>query len=296
MQQVMYLMRVASSDEGGVLAKGTTYGSAKTYKMRSCFAFASIGFQASQHSDKSRVTVLGLRSLPESMKEEKQARWEKLQALYAEIMTDDFPRRLQARTLRLLPIILQNARIFANAAAAELGEQRAGDQLGSTLAGAYSLFSEGVITFEKAREWVAKCDWSEEKTLERNHDEMALLSHLLEQIIIADSEHGMQRRSVGELIMLAEGHDLADNVTPPLARQSLRRIGFKVETINKKEMLVISNNANWVQAALKDTPWSKNHNKILMRLDGTIALNATHFATGIKTRAVALPLELVTGK
>jgi hypothetical protein len=53
-------MRAASSSDGGLIAKGTGNG-AKTYTIRSCFAFCSIVPQATLGSDVRRITNLELK-------------------------------------------------------------------------------------------------------------------------------------------------------------------------------------------------------------------------------------------
>lgn len=286
MQSVLGLMRVASSEDGGLITKGSAGGSAVSYKIRSCFAFASISVQVSQQSDRSRVTILGLRKLDS---EEGAERWKDLQAKYHEIITDDFVSRLQARTIMLMPVILANARTFSAAAAVVIGEQRAGDQLGALLAGAYSIHSNKEITLEDAITWLKARDWSEEKSLDKTRDEVSLLAHIMEQMTFVETTGSRYERNVGELVAIAAHEPTGEGILPYEAQQRLKRVGIKVED----QYLVISNTADWVKKCLANTPWSKNHNKILLRLEGAIGLETTRFGSGIQTRAVGIPLRLI---
>jgi putative DNA primase/helicase len=283
MQSVLGLMRAASSDDGGVITKGSAGGSAVSYKIRSCFAFASISVQVAQQSDRTRVTVLGLTKPDSSASAE---RWKELQLKYVEIITDEFVQRLQARTIILMPTILANTKKFAAAAAIVIGEQRAGDQLGALLAGAYSVFSNREITAEEAIEWLRERDWSEEKALDRTRDEVSLLAYLMEQMTTVETVHSRYERNLGELVAIAANHNTSDVILPEMAQARLKRIGFKIDG----HYLVVSNTADYIKKVLSNTPWAKNHNKILMRLDGAINMDTTRFGSGIQTRAVGLPL------
>jgi len=286
MQQVLALMRAASADDGGIMAKGTTGGSARTYRIRSCFAFASIAYQVAQQSDRTRVTALGMRR---AFDEGREARWAKLQAEYVALITDEFVNRLHARTAQLIPVLLDNARTFAAAAAAVIGEQRAGDQLGALLAGAYSLASNSRITYEAAVEWVAARDWNDERGHDKTRDELALLAYLLDQIITIETTHGRAERTLAELVAIAALRDTYSDITPEGAQNALKRCGIKVEG----SMLVVSNSATWIAKRLEGKPWAKNHGRILQRIEGSEALATTRFGPGLTARAVAVPLALI---
>lgn len=293
-QNILTLMRSASTDDGGLLLKGSATGAAKSYSIRSCFAFASIGVQAAQQSDRSRITILSMRSLSKD-DPKRVERWEALQALYNEVITDEFVMALQARTVRLLPVILKNAQTFANAAASVLGEQRQGDQLGALLAGAYSLFTEKEITYEAARAWVAEKDWSEERSLDGTKDELALLSYIMDQLTQIEGEHAKVERNIGELVMIAANQKGEYNIGPVAANDRLKRLGIKVEQDHMNEWwIVISNSSEQVRKLLRDTAWNRNHARILLRLPGAVEKTSARFASGVITRAVAVPLKVLT--
>lgn len=285
LQTILALVRSSSSFEGGSIVKGGQSGTSKSYRIKACFAFASISPQVSNAADKSRVTVLSL--IEPQDRAESLDRWQAMQGLMSEILSEEWCERLQARTIQMLPMILENAKVFTRAAASVLGEQRAGDQIGTLLAGAFSLFSSSVIDYERAVEWVQARDWSEIKSSER--DEEMLLAHLLEQQTSVESAVGVKHdRTVGELVSIsAKGPALSEVITQDLANQRLRRIGMKVE----EGALVISNTSDWIKRNLERTPWAKGHNKLLLRLNGAKNVGSTKFASGLQTRAVKIPLE-----
>jgi putative DNA primase/helicase len=292
-QMVLNLMRAASSEDGGIMAKGSAGGTAKTYRIRSCFAFASISVGVYLHSDRSRVSVLGLVS--EQDREKKDTRWKALKELHRNVISEEYCSRLRARTISRLPTIRQNADTFAEAVAFELGEQRAGDQLGTLLAGAYSLVSDKVISYEDACKWVKERDWTEEKNNEESKDEMALLRFLTEQAVKMESAYGNIDRTVAELVSYAVGDRLGQDdlvANPEKAHDRLKRCGIKVDA----DFLVISNTHDQIRKWLAGTQWSKNHNKILQRIFGAKTAPSVRFGSGVPTRGVMIPLHFVLSK
>jgi len=184
---------------------------------------------------------------------------------------------------------------FAAAAAAELGAQRAGDQVGALLAGAYSLTSTKEITFETACEFVSKMNWIEEKAQDSTRDELGMISHLLSSITRIESAHGIQERSLGELVRIAASYitDKTLMVSITQAEERLGRMAMKV----KGGYLIIGNNQTPINQILEKTAWLRNYNKLLMRLEGAEDMDATTFASGVKSRAVKIPLTtLFDGK
>lgn len=288
-QNILTLMRSASSDNGGLLLKGSATGHAKSYSIRSCFAFASIGVQAAQQADRSRITILGMKRLLDS-DPSRNTRWAELQRRYHEVVTDEYVQRLQARTIKLLPIILRNAQTFSNAAASVLGEQRTGDQLGALLAGAYSLFSDGEIGFDAAVKWVSDKDWSEETSLQGTKDEISLLSFIMDHLVQVESGdlHTRYERSIGELVSIASGTQTI-GISMNDAEGKLSRVGIKV----KDKVVYVSNSHKFIVSLLKDTAWAKNHSKILRRLPGAVEKDSIRFGVGVTTRAVGIPLSVL---
>lgn len=300
-KKVLGLMRAASADDGGYLVKGSSGGNEKKYRIRSCFAFASIGVTATQQSDRTRITLLSLVNLPDGP--EKEEKWFKLQRLHAELLTDEFALNLQARTISILPTILKNAVTFSKAAAAVLGKQRIGDQIGSLLAGAYSLSSRSLISYDDAIEWINKRDWDEERQLEETRDENRLLSHLMERLTRMDRQVGPGlERTIGELMSIAINHGPDEAVSPTDAEGRLNRLGFKIYTKKaekeggeRRVYFAISNSSGHIKKFLWKTPWTNNWAKILARLDGAIHIDPTRFAVGHTSRAVGVPMDFLLG-
>ena len=285
MQAVMALMRAASAEDGGVMAKGTSSGTAKTYRIRSCFAFASIAVQVHQQSDRTRVTVLTL-SRPSTTKQE----WEEKRRYFTKTFTADYVQRLQARTVKLLPVILHNTKVFSKIIAEELGEQRLGDQLAPMFAGRVSLMSSDRISEEDARELFRGYEFDDERSLTETKDELACLRHILEQQITAHNrdDRAMQV-TVSELVQAVRNIEGGVNITAMTAEEVLSRCGLKVE----HDVILVSNTSLWIRNALINTQWAKNHSRILIRIEGAKTTSVVRFAGGIISRAVQIPLNVV---
>lgn len=291
LQSILSLVRSSSSHDGGSIIKGGAGGTAQSFVIRSCFAFASITPKTANAADRSRVTVLTLTKPPELVKTVAQEHWAKIEAALYDCFSPERCERLRARTLALLPQLLQNAKIFARAATVVLGESRAGDQLGTLLAGAYSLKRSDVVEFEYAKQWIAERNWDEIRNDET--DELTLLAKIMEQQIRVRTANGSEHeRTIGELILIAaEGGKGSEVVDREAAYARLNRIGIRVE----QNDFYVSNTADWLQKTLRGTAWATNHSRVLVRLPGAENIKTKHFGPGVKnSRAIKLPISLLT--
>lgn len=286
-QSVLALARSSSYHDGGVIGKGTQSGSSRTYTMRSSFAFSSIGVQLNQQSDRSRFTTLGLVSFEGKRSKEDFVDFEKG---WRDMVSDEYVKALQSRTMRALPVILKNSRTFADAVTFVIGQRRIGDQVGGMLAGAYSLSSSAEISYEDAVKWVQDRDWTEEKGLELTKDEYQLFGRLMGHVTRIESQFGIVDRSIGEIILIAANKSSELGISADTANNRLRRLGFKVGD----GRLLISNTADGIISIIKDTSWANNYNKILERLPGAMKVGPRTYFPGLKARGVSLPLTMVT--
>lgn len=287
-QNVLALMRQASSDTAARIIKGTATGTAQQFSVRSCFAFSSIGVGLQQHADLTRVTVLSLQPNLRQTPEERSRHFSEVIVPAFELLTDEYVARLHARTIAMIPIIRANAETFARAGAVTLGTRRMGDQLGALLAGAYSVYSDSAISLDAAQRWLREQDWSEE-TQGETRDEVALLNALLQTTARVQLTSGSVDRSVGELVQIARGltdHDVKQDE----ASSTLRRMGLRVDL----DVLYVANTHSGVRKMLANTPWTQNWARVLKRLEGAQAIGSMRFA-GVVDRCVGLPLDLVLG-
>jgi len=286
MQSVLELARQASSDGLAEIAKGTAGGKALSFKVRSMFMMGSINVGLAQASDKSRFTVLSL--VKAKAGHEGRQQFEELERTVNNTLTKEYCAALRARTYRLIPVIRESARIFSKVAAEHIGNQRAGDQIGALLAGAWSLRSSDVVTIEDAREYVTGQDWGMEGDESADSDEVMLIQELLQAQLRFDSQQGHKTRSVAELVQKITGELNDHEITNDEADTALSRHGFKLSSGD----LVISESHQEIRRILKDTPWGGGWGRILERLPGAERVNAARFA-GIRNRAVRVPVREV---
>lgn len=290
MQQVLELARQASSEGVAEIAKGTAGGKAMTFRVRSMFLMGSINVGLAQASDKSRFTVLTLKRAEPGPAGRRQ--FEALEQVVNGTLTTEWCSRLRGRTYSLIPQIRANAEVLAKAAAEHIGNQRAGDQLGALLAGAFSLLSDEVITHKDAAEWVSGQDWGMDGDDGVQSDEQALIAEILHQQVLIDCERARQSRSVAELVGLA-AHSENDPVIGALdAEASLSRVGIKVAVRDQEQRIVVSESHPEIRRMLRDTPWGGGWARILERIPGGESHTSIRFH-GVRHRAVSFPLDEV---
>ncbi len=292
-QSIMALARQASSESGGAIVKGSATGKAMTFRIRSMFAFSSIGVGVQQYADKTRVTVLAMQIDAAKSADERKAHFDILQARTTELLTQEYCSSLRARAVNMIGAIRENAKTFAAAGAAIIGTQRLGDQIGTMLAGAYALHSNGLITPEAARAWIEKQDWAEETALTEVRDEQSCLSHILEHVVRIGGDTATHERSIGELLEIAVTRSRnGGDIGPDDAVDQLMRIGIKVMDSG----VLISNSHTGMAKILNGTLWTKQWGRILKRIVGAEARNPERFGSGGTHRGVLIPFSAVTGK
>jgi hypothetical protein len=284
-QSVLELARQASSEGGAEIIKGSAGGGAVTYRIRSCFAFSSIGVGVQHFADATRVTVLSLR------RRDDQEAYAKLKADMTELLTPRFSARWIARSIRLVPVIRANAETFAVAGAAHLGSRRLGDQVGTLLAGAYSLFDEGFVDRDEAARWICEQDWGEQRAIGEETDEQACLQRILEHVIDrVPTFKGPTQRSVAELVRCAMGMATTDEpVTDADARRALGLIGISAQPdADDCSTIRVSASHSGVGELLGKTKWATGWARTLARLPGAKLVKVARFGD-TRSRGVEIP-------
>lgn len=294
MQGVLDLLRQSSSEGGAEIVKGSqSQTGAKRYRIRSCFALSSINVGIEHQADESRITILALRDRdPLDMGAD--ARFAEINRLVQTTLTPAFAAGLLARSVRLLPIIRTNAETFAKAVSVVFGSRRTGDQLGALLAGAYTLFSDRVITDEAAEVWVRKQDWGTAAGSEVERDELRLLSHLTQHRVRFSQGNGSSiDATIGRLLLARSGND--QQISVDIADIELKQIGIRYDTRDGVWGIFVSTNHPALKRILVGTPWSAGWGRALGRLPGAVTgeQKTIRFAFGHTGKAVWVPMEAV---
>lgn len=285
-QQVLDLARQASSEDGGAITKGTREGGSRDYHIRSSFAFASVNLGLSQAADESRTLVLSIGAgSPEQFAE--------LKRRHAEVFTPGVAARLLARCLRLLPVIRHNADLLADAIARTGAGRRAGDTLGSVMAGALSLTTDRQLTPEEADRIVAEREWVQQAAAEAKPEpewKRALARLVQAEARWVNANGRPEIGTVGELIGVCQGFDIG-SVTYSDADQTLRRMGMRV----MEQRLWLGNRSEALGRVFAGSPWANAWLATLSRTPGAERGRAVRFSPAYHDRALGLPLDAIMG-
>lgn len=280
-QNILELARQASSETGSRIVKGTATGEAVAFTIRSCFAFSSIGVFATSRPDETRITVLGITA------DGDRERFKTLSGMIADTLTDEYVQRFTARSIKMIPVIRANARIFSSAVAATLGSQRAGDQIGALLAGAYSLHSDSVITSAEAQAYIDKQDWSESKQAHDETDESKCLAFLMQVVVKMPSVGGPMDKSIADLMQIASGRT---NHTAAEREHAITTLGLHGMRGDADHM-VISATHSAIAKLLRETEWARTWGRTLCRLPGAKRSPGGVRFGSVKNRGIEIPYE-----
>jgi putative DNA primase/helicase len=290
MQGILSLARVASSESGASLLKGSPSGEVSRYRVRSMFLLSSIATALKQGADRSRFAQLTLRNPAELPKGERELHWASLDRDLDRHISGELGRRLIARTVGLIPMIRQAEGVFTRAAARHFDSQRLGDQYGTLMAGAWSLLSDVVPTQEEAEQCIACHDWESYSQSTELSDEQRCIQTVLQHQLRVECPDRSVTRTVGELVELAahQAHDL--EISAELAAQALARQGLRLEPPH----LLVSNTAEPIAHILRESAWAHGWAVVLLRLAGAQRRGPVRFCgAGMVTRAVAIPLAVL---
>jgi putative DNA primase/helicase len=278
MEGVLELARQSSAESGAGIVKGTQTGGSITYMVRSMFCFASIGVAAVKKADTSRITVLGLR------KSDDTKQFARVVALWREtVAKSEYCASIRARSIANARTIRHNAQIFSNAAVIHTGDKRSADQIGTLLAGAFSLTSTKEISEQAAGDWLAKQDWSGFKVDAVDADENQCLAHLFSSLIRVEKQFGTEQITIDEAVSR-----IKLGYTSEAEAMALLRIGIKIEG----DVMAIANNHQGLERCYTNTPWAGAKWKgQFLRVPGAYASkNPERFGSKVLQRAVFVPL------
>ena len=293
-QAILALARVASSESRAAIVKGSPAGEVARYSVRSMFLLSSIATGLKQGADRRRFAPLNLRNPSELPQQQREAHWQALDRDLEQLITANFANRLIARTVALIPVIRRSITVCSRVAAAHFDSQALGDQYGTLLAGAWSLQASRVPSAAEVQSLIDGADWSSYRESTEVPDERRCLNRILQhQLRVESEERSAVTRTVLELVELVSSAmpSPMEPVRPADAADLLARHGLRV----REGELLISNSAEAIGRMLTDTAWVTNWGAILSRLPGASRSLLVHFRGLGSSRAVALPLAMLTG-
>lgn len=287
-EAILALIRQSSSESQAQTLKGTVSGESMHFHIRSMFCLASINTNLDKQADIDRLTKLVIRPPVKGTGPED---WRKLENALHGITTDEtLPNRVLARSLAMLPSIMESITVFTRAAAKHFGTQRQGDQYGTLLAGCWCLTRSHVPNEEEALELIDSYNWSEHVEDNDQDDAQKALSSILNAKIRLGGSLG--DLSMFELIREATSEYRLDVVSQDNASAALMRHGVRLD--KDSGMLLFGTGVPNLKTLLEHTPYATDIRGQLLRLSGATKWEdrAVRFLGSI-SKCVAVPLALV---
>lgn len=269
----------------GLARKATTGSVVKkfgqpAFKARFCACFSAINPPVNKTADESRISFMHLKKNRRATAIEE---YDNLLQLIDQVITDDFSERMIARTLENINSLIGNIRVFQRAVRKQIGGARASQQVGTMMAGVYMLGRTDIISEEKADELVSRFSWSDHTIIDDQGDPLRLVQWIAGSLI---RTRAGDTQSIGDLVQAV----VAKHENCQLADKQLRHYGISV----KGAMVEVAARSQNLAKLLKDTEWQEKWSRTLSDVPGSERRKIAYFAPGIKTSAVALPIELFT--
>lgn len=274
-QEVLDICRVAWSETNAVILKGSASGAAMSYQVRFSAIVTSITQKTLGDADQTRFATIEL--MPHDNDPE---HWETLSGLLEQI-TPEYGERLFARIVKLMPVLLENFKIFKKAFNRSNAGQRFSDQYGMLLAGYALLLSDEVATTEDADFIVSQIGLQDARELSSQQDHIDCLNHLLTTKVRYDSHEA----SVGELIFKA--HQFVGKGFSSEQESALKRVGIRVSST---EVAIASSNHAELAKLFKGSRWEFGWST-LDRIDGA-SRKKVRF-DGLTKNCIVLPMSLL---
>lgn len=250
---IMELARNSSSDaSSGITMGGGVNGAAVTFKVRSCFAFASIQMPTEGAAIQSRVTRIELKAGVDMGEKARLSR-----AITETGLLDD-PGRFRRRIFHALPRIMADIEYIRSTYRPLFGDQRAVDQIAPLLCAAWAVRSS--LPISQAGPWLEK--WIAELAVEGKRveeDEDAFFRILLGSTLRTDEN---KTRTVAELLRSAASPTGGDEAENLLERNGM---GIKRASLSGPARLVIATNSPKIAELFRNTPYGQGYDAQLRR-------------------------------
>lgn len=294
LQAVIQLMRQSSSDSSGAIVQAQGAGP-EVLRFRPKFigVLSSVHVSLTTSADSSRF-------LPMPMRESSAEEFEELKRRAAACLTLGFSDRLFLRMLRLVPVLRANIDVMQMAIAAH-ANKRAGDTLGTVLAGLFMLTSEERLTPAAAEAWVKANTWLQEAAVEQVplKEWQLMLAYLGQQRLRINTANGLQEFALSEIVCLLAQRESAPTRVLEDLRRAFGQAGLQVVVPRHQEKLelcvLVSNTSAQVQLWLQGKPWAAGWRALLKRAGAVPVDNHRFPGLGGSHRALAIPLSMFLG-
>ena len=284
-KSIFHLFRYATSETGAEIVMARVGGGIETFRPRFCGATSAIGSLLSDYADVTRHTTLSLRMLQSATARE--AHFAAIKAEHRALLTPEYIAGMQARIVRLIPTIRENAETFAAAGAQVLGARRIGDQIGALMAGRYACQSTHRITEKAAIDWIQRQDWDEEREIIQDTDGPLCLAYIMQHKVQVDAVRGRLTYTIGDLCEMLQKRNIAAELDGDHVVRALRNTGVVVD--NSAGVIWISNTHKAISEIMRGTPWPANWGKRLKAMPTSISSpQNVSFGAGASAKAIGV--------
>lgn len=279
MQGVMSTVRLASS--GGTVKK---FGQ-DAFTARFMVCFSAIRPPVTEFADETRISMLKLKQNRSPTAAED---YRKLLIAISETITPDFAERMLSRIILNMPSLLANINTFRKAATVVIKGARASDQIAPMLAGLFFLHGTGIITQERAEEFIRAQDWTFHTAIAEDNDPTRCLQHFCGYLIRYTPSIG-SHIDVSIADLMDSCYQRNEDINKNWASKTLRGLGV----VCKEDGVVIANRGAQLEKIFRNTPWSIGWKSTFESMEGHEKIASTTFASGNKQRGTKIPLSAI---
>jgi hypothetical protein len=261
MQKVLDFVRSSIENDGQIIGRGSSGGSAVSFRARTCGLFSSIHHDLSKARNASRFARLDFRLLNAEEAAQRNADTKRLSRLT--IDTPDFPARLAARVIRYAPYVADNILKLEDSFIALKVSDREAKKWAALVCGSVCLAfgeSEWGLTEKAANELASAFDYS--RFTRTENDSAAALERILTHRLPprAGANHS---ETVADLLSRAR-EDTAEDVVLKTDKQVLGSLGL---AFNKARELVVQYGHSAQLDLFKAEPYSGKAERIKAELE-----------------------------
>lgn len=294
--EMVDVARKVSSD-AGYRRVTSPNGKKRIQSCVSMMCFISISVALQQASDRSRFTVLPLRIPADKSKMSQNYR---LMEDISAALPKDLGEKLYYYMLENFEIHRKNIEIFAEAFTELYGEQRAGDQYGTLIAGRWLCSHPKEVTKQEAIDWITRDDYSYYLRDEaKESEDSQVLDHIGLSRMRVDTPSGHYELQAYQLFAMAFNRITAlgaENMGIPLindskARAVLAQYGLYCDTLEQAVHFLVTDREGMVGDLLKGSPFGSGWSSILSRHPGATRQKKRVQYIGKLASVITIPLE-----
>lgn len=292
---IIEMLRYSSSESESEVVKGTAGHGTVSFRVQSQYFLSSIGVGLTEAADRTRIVVCQL-----MRRTVHDASFDQLKAMVRQL-PKDLPERLLRRQLKNLRVIRENADTLAQVITLQIGNRRIGDQIGTLMAGDFSLASDRKLTFQEAEQMVdsrmQQKRFDDFSQINEAKEDVDLLQHLASFVVRAQTRHGYSvDRTLGELMHVAAGKQADDKLDMDEADAVMRRLGIAYESIDGEAGFWIARAKTYVaNEVMRRSAFAQGWDLVLKNHVSARMSDKQKSFGGFKLHAIWMPYDVLVG-